>query len=339
MRLVTGATGLVGSYVVCQLLLQGHSVRALKRKNASTDWFMRIAQVCGITKNLLEEKLEWVEGDLNDIIGLEQNLTGVERVYHCAAVVTFKKNQEENLFNTNVGGTANLVNVCLSAHVQKLCYISSIAALSRKKETEQIDETAEWEDSKLNSNYSKSKFMGELEVWRGKEEGLEVVILNPGFILGFGNPDRSSASIFKKIAKGFTFYTQGVNGYVDVLDVAKAAVLLNEGDNKSERFVLVGFNISYKELFFTIAKEMGKRPPTFEVRPWMAKTLKFTLNILANIGIRTNFITPETITNSMNKYYYNSDKIKTQTGFEFTPKEHTIRRIVSEFKEYGGKPF
>ncbi|MCO6494235.1 MAG: NAD-dependent epimerase/dehydratase family protein [Bacteroidetes bacterium] len=339
MRLVTGATGLVGSYITCNLLLQGYTVRAMKRIGASTNWFYKIAKACKVPENVISEKLQWVNGDLNDILGLEEILQEVERVYHCAAVVTFKKNEEENLFNTNVGGTSNLINACLSSGVKKLCYISSIAALSRKKELEHINEEAEWEDSKLNSNYSKSKFLGELEVWRGQEEGLQVVIVNPGFILGFGNPDRSSASVFKKIARGFTFYTQGINGYVDVADVAKAAIMLNESDIHGERFVLVGNNLSYKELFFSIAKEMGKRPPRFEVKPWMAKLLRTILNLLAKIGIRTEFVTPETITNSISKYFYSSDKIKTKTGFEFTPYEQTIKRIANEFKEYGGNNF
>ncbi|MCK9480767.1 MAG: NAD-dependent epimerase/dehydratase family protein [Bacteroidia bacterium] len=334
MRLVTGATGMVGSYITCHLLSQGHKVRALKRKQTSTVWFHRIAKSCGLSDKVIAEQLEWVEGDLGDIHSLEHALQGVELVYHCAAVVTFKKDEAENLFHTNVTGTANLVNVCLSTKVRKLCYISSIAALSRKKNNEQIDETAEWEDSKLNSNYAKSKFLGELEVWRGQEEGLEVVVVNPGFILGFGNPDRGSASLFKKIAKGFSFYTQGVNGYVDIIDVAKASIQLGESDIKGERFVLVGFNISYKELFFSIAEAMGKKPPKFEVKRWMGKLAVLFLNVFAKIGLRTEFVTPETITNSMSKYYYYADKVINQINFNFTPKEQTIKRITQEFKQY-----
>ena len=336
MRLVSGATGLVGSYVTCTVLLQGMKVRALKRKGASTDWFYRIAKACNVPQNILDNQLDWVEGDLDDVLSLEEALQGVERVYHCAAVVSFRRKDKDLLFKTNVEGTANLVNACLFAGVKKICYMSSIAALSRKKNEDNIDETAEWEESSLNSNYAKSKFLGELEIWRGQEEGLQVVIVNPGFVLGFGNPERSSASIFKKVAKGFSFYTHGINGYVDVVDVAKSAVLLTEGQIQGERFVLVSENLSYKELFFGIAKNLGVKLPSIEVKPWMAKLAIMLLKILSFVGIRTKVITPETITTSISKYYYSSEKLKKITGFEFLSSANTIERIAKEFNMYGG---
>jgi dihydroflavonol-4-reductase len=336
MRLVTGATGLVGSYVVCELLKQGFKVKALKRSQTSLQWFDGIAKANALTEEVLRQNLEWVEGTLEDIISLEDALEGVEKVYHCAAVVSFDKKDKDKLFETNVGGTANLVNACLYQKVKKLCYVSSIAALSRKKDGDEITENTEWEESGRNTNYAKSKFLGELEVWRGKEEGLEVVIVNPGFVLGFGNPMQSSASVFKKVVKGLKFYTEGINGFVDVVDVARASVLLNEGDYKSERFILVGMNLSYKDLFFKIASTFKVALPKYRI----SKTLAFwgirVLRILSTFGMRLSFITPETLRTSVSTYYYSSEKLVKQTGFQFSDFNHTIERIEKEFRLYGG---
>jgi dihydroflavonol-4-reductase len=334
MRLVSGATGLVGSYICCELIKKGFTVRALKRESASTDWFYTIARYAGIAENELLSKLEWVDSALSDPIGLASAMRGVEKVYHCAALVSFAPKDQEALYISNVEGTAAIVNAALSAGVKKVVYVSSIAALSRKSDGETITEATEWEDSPRNSNYSKSKYYGELEMWRGQEEGLEIAIVNPAFILGFGNPAKSSTGIIQKIRKGFLFYTEGINGYVDVEDVASATVMIGESNVSGERFILSAWNLSYKELFFSIARAFACRPPKFLLSRKTGLVLINVFKILHFLKIPLILLTPDTIRTAISSYYYSSEKLQTRFNFTFTPFETSINRIAEKFKAY-----
>jgi dihydroflavonol-4-reductase len=126
----------------------------------------------------------------------------------------------------NVEGTANLVNAALEKGVRKICHVSSVAALGRLDEQQLITEETNWVPSKKISGYSESKFFSEVEIWRGIEEGLNAVIVNPSIILGPANWETGSAKMFKTVWDGMKFFTRGVTGFVDVRDVVKAMILL-----------------------------------------------------------------------------------------------------------------
>ena len=135
------------------------------------------------------------------------------------------------MYRINVKGTENVVNVALQARVKKLVHISSVAALGRSKANPIVNEETTWIDGPDNSWYSVSKHMAELEVWRGVEEGLPAVIVNPGMIMGKplnGNWETGTPRMVKMLAGGMRFYTKGNTGFVSAVDVAKAVVLLLE---------------------------------------------------------------------------------------------------------------
>ncbi len=216
MVLVTGATGLVGSHLVQALVQQGKQVRALYRSV--------IPAYAGA------DTVEWVQGDIRDIIALEEALTGIKQVYHCAAVVSFNPKHNPALYQTNVEGTTNVVNACITVGVQKLVYVSSVAALGRMNQDVDIDENMHWSPKNNNSEYGKSKYLAEMEVWRGIGEGLEAVIVNPSIILGTGDWNGGSSQIFKTVYNEFNWYTDGITGFVDVTDVVSAMLLLMESN-------------------------------------------------------------------------------------------------------------
>ena len=197
MVFVTGATGLVGSHLVQALVQQGKPVRALYRS--------------AVPAYTGADKVEWVQGDILDVISLEEALNGVSQVYHCAAVVSFNPKRINELFQVNVEGTANVVNACINAGVQKLLYVSSVAALGRMREDSAIDENMHWSPKTNNSEYGKSKYLAEMEVWRGIGEGLKAVIVNPTIILGAGDWNAGSTQIFKTVYNEFPWYTGGIN--------------------------------------------------------------------------------------------------------------------------------
>ena len=240
---VTGGTGLVGSHLVEQLVKNGIAVKAAYRTH--------IPDIAG------KEKVEWVKGDILDVLFLEEALQDINHVYHCAAIVSFNPKEKYKMFATNVEGTANVVNACIRAGVKKLCFVSSVAALGKLKKQGEIDESVLWSEETNNSNYGKSKYLAEIEVWRGIGEGLEAVIVNPVIILGKGNWNEGSSKIFKTAYEEFPWYTEGYTGFVDVKDVVQIMIQLMESGTSGERFIVSSENIQYKDIFSRIAIAFG----------------------------------------------------------------------------------
>ncbi len=320
MILVTGGTGFLGSYLIRSLVAAGKPVRALYRKAPSP----RLQDLSG--------KIEWVQGDILDVCALEDAMQGVTQVYHCAAVVSFQPGQAASLMKINVEGTANVVNLALDAGVKKLVYVSSVAAIGRAREQAAIDEDCEWEDSPNNSRYSVSKYQGEMEVWRGIAEGLDAVIVNPSIILGAGFWDEGSGTLLKNAWKEFPYYTEGVNGFVDVQDVVKAMMLLMDSPVSGERFILSADNWGYRQLFTVMAHALGKKPPHIAAKPWMAEVVWRLEKIKGLFTGKQPVVTKETARTAQLKVYYDNKKIRTALPeFNFRPLEETIREIAAAF--------
>ncbi|NNE55312.1 MAG: NAD-dependent epimerase/dehydratase family protein, partial [Flavobacteriales bacterium] len=233
MHLITGATGIVGTRLMLELLLKGESVRALRRASSNLSWPERIFEFLGHSE--LFESIEWVEGDVTDVESLIQAMNGVRFVYHTAAVVSFHRRDIDVMFKVNVEGTANVVNVAASSGVEKVCHISSTAAVGRSESGQLVTEETEWKDSPLNSAYAITKRNAEREVFRSQVEGLQTVVINPSVIVGPGDRKRSSAVIFSKVDEGLKFYPLGANAFVGVKDVARAAILLMESATTGDR--------------------------------------------------------------------------------------------------------
>lgn len=333
---VSGASGFLGSYVVCTLLEKGNSVRAFRRTTSAMDEFDGIftyffRQHSADEQARFRSNVEWVIADVNDVPSLEVALTGVEQVYHCAAMVSFVQKDRDEMMECNVEGTANMVNISLLKGIQKFCHVSSIAALGRVKSGDLISEDTKWSDSPNNSNYAISKHKAEMEAWRGVEEGLNVVVVNPGVILGIGDWNKGSCKLFQLVWKGMPFYTEGVNGYVDVRDVARAMVMLMEQSIFNERFVLVSENVNMHWYLDTVAGLLGKKPPFLKVNTFLSQLAWIVDGIKGKLTGKKPSLTKETARASMKKYYYSAAKIERKIGFVFTPMEQTLRETCAQF--------
>lgn len=329
--IVTGANGFLGTYVVAALLKKGFKISGTKRKQANTDTFYKILQ------HELKEDFEsliknytWVETDILDIDTLDEVFFDQDFVFHCAAMVSFSKKNKEEMMATNVRGTENVVNACLKNNVKKLIHVSSTAAIGRTENDKLITEDNQWEDNSYNSQYAVSKHLAELEVWRGIEEGLAAVIVNPAIILGAGNWHQGSCKLFANIANGFKFYTNGINGFVDVKDVAKAMLMLAESNIQKERFLLVSENKSYKEIFYCMAENLRVREPIIELKKKYQKLYIFIVKIV-NFLKPNSSVTPETTRSSLSKHFYSNTKIKAALNMEFTPISDTIKTTCHYF--------
>lgn len=323
MIFITGASGLVGSHLVKQLVNEGKKVRALYRSSIP----------------LMEggQGVDWVQGDILDVVSLEEAMKGVDEVYHCVAVVSFNPAKKHLLHQNNVDGTANVVNACLEAGIRKLVFVSSVAALGRIRQDKPIDESMNWSEETSNSEYGKTKWLAEMEVWRGIGEGLNAVIVNPVIILGAGDWEKGSSEIFKSAYDEFPWYTEGTGGFVDVADVVKAMILLMQSDVRAERFILCADNLPYREVFTQIAQNFGKQPPHRKVTPLLAAIVWRLEAIKAKFTGKDPLLTKETAHTAAAKVQFNNSKLLQQfPQFAYTPVTDSIKRICGELKRIHG---
>jgi dihydroflavonol-4-reductase len=321
---ITGCTGLVGSHLLVNLFLQQVHVKALIRKTSSFDQIKLICDFYTVSFEELYDAVEWVYGDTLDYLGLIQHLYGIDTIFHCAALVSFNSNDKENLMLTNVRGTANVVDAALEAKVASICFISSIAALGKTNDGRFIDEMTPRDVNRPVSFYSESKYYSELEVWRGAAEGLNVIILNPGVILGPGLPGKGSLLLFKIGSKGLPFYTRSVTGYVDVRDICKVAIELTKRKIYGHRFVLVSENVSNQRLFGLISAAFHKKPPFIHLKKSVLIAAVLVLKIASLFTKKAPVLTYSTIRTVSDPEYYESAKIIQLLDFQFTPIEETI---------------
>jgi len=322
---------MLGSRLVFDLVGAGFNVRATYRDKNRIEQFWKNVGYYGADSNSLANSIEWVEADLLDQIQLSTALENIDLVYHCAAMVSFQPSVWSAMFKNNIQGTANLVNACIERGVKRICHVSSIAALGKTENGGLINEETSWIPDKKQSKYSISKFHSEMEIWRGIYEGLDAIIVNPSVILGPGDWSTGSPAFFHQIDKGLKFYTQGSTGFVDVCDVSKAMLLLNEEANlktaTNNRWLLSSANLSYESLFKMIASSINTVPPKYLATKWMlgaAWRLSKWYGILSGTAPQ---LTRETIRNGSAVSVYDGSKITREFGFQYRPIEQTITEI------------
>jgi nucleoside-diphosphate-sugar epimerase len=320
--LVTGGTGFLGAYIIKNLVEKGILVRAIRR-SAKLPFFINPE---------IFNRVEWVEGDILDVVSLEEAMQGVDGVIHSAAFVSFYKSERQQMYKVNVEGTANVVNAAIDQKIPRLLHVSSVAALGRKTKSELVTEERKWEEDKNNTHYAISKHKAELEVWRGFAEGLDGVIINPSTILGFGDWHSSSCAIFRSAYKEFSWYTKGINGFVGVEDVAEAAVQLWQSDISEKKFIVNTDNISFQHLFNTIAKEFKKKEPNREATTALAELAWRMEAVKAFFMGKKPLLTRETAKVARNRTRFdNTALVKALPGFNYEPLEKVIKNACEKY--------
>lgn len=331
MILVTGGTGLVGSHLLYDLAKDGANIRAIHRKDSDLKQVEKVFSYYSSpeTSSKIFKAIEWVEADINDIPALTSAFKDVEQVYHCAALISFDGDAEKHLRKTNIKGTANIVNLCISNQVNKLCHVSSIASLGKPLTKDPIDEETFWNAEEDHSDYAISKYGAEIEVWRGSQEGLDVAIVNPGIIIGPGFWNSGSGQIFSRVARGLNYYFPKTTGFVGVWDVVKAMQLLMQSDISKEKFVLVSENLSFKEVLDHVAISLDKPKPKKPLKKWMI----FTGWVLQKAGSIFGFkrsISRDSVHSLFEDNHYSNQKIRKTLNFRFTP----VKEVISKTAEF-----
>jgi nucleoside-diphosphate-sugar epimerase len=337
MILVTGGTGLVGSHLLLELIKAGEAVKALKRPTSNVEQVRKTFSWYSEDADTLFEKVEWVEGDITDIYSLDEVLKGVTEIYHCAGLVSFYKKDRYKLERTNHHGTANVVNAALKAGVKKLCHVSSVSALGKEKQGETITENHLWKTSKRNSFYAISKYAAEREVWRGIEEGLDSIIVIPSIILGPGNWNSGSTRLFTTVSNGMPFYSNGVNGYIDVRDVASLMLKLMKSKLKNERYIFSAEDVSFRNIITMIASSLGKVKPFIKLAPWMGEMGWRVEQVKLLAGVKPTF-SKEIARAAFGRFYFSNDKLSTALQHDYIPTSKSIEDTAQIFlKDFKGK--
>ncbi len=332
---VTGGTGMTGSYLLLKLAEKGHNITALKREKSNIDIPRKIFNALSDNGDLLFSKINWVDGDLTDYNSVAETIKGADYVYHTAATVSFKPKDRESMIYNNVQGTANVVNVCLSESVKKLCHVSSVAAIGNAAEGELLKEDSEVSDFRNSSGYALSKYQSEQEVWRGIAEGLNAVIVNPSIILGAGNWESGSPRLIKTVWDGLKYYTEGINGFVDVRDIVDIMIQLTESEISSERFILNSENISFKTLFDLIAENLNKKSPSVFASSFLLHSLMYFDTIRYIFTGKEPRLTKHTLHSAQQKHGCSNEKITSALRYKFIPVKQSIKDICQLFlKEF-----
>jgi nucleoside-diphosphate-sugar epimerase len=335
MILVTGGTGLVGSHLLLDLAKAGKSVRAIYRSQAGLEAVKRVFSYTNSRPRAEElfSAIEWVKADIIDIPSLEQAFEGVDEVYHSAALVTFDTSKDALLRKVNIEGTANVVNLCIKNKIKKLCFVSSIATLDKKPGEDKITEVSFWNKELNHSMYAITKYGAEMEVWRASQEGVPVVIVKPGIIIGPGFWNSGSGRIFKKIHGGLNYYVQKTTGFVGVWDVVKVLQELMDSPVKNDEFLVVSENLSFRTVFAMTANSFGQPAPAKALKKWMVFTGWLWQELSGLFSNRKKQLEKRSQKSLFEHSFYSSAKLKEQMAFEFKPISEVIEKTASYYKK------
>jgi nucleoside-diphosphate-sugar epimerase len=326
-NLVTGATGLLGSHVLIELTKRNMPVRATYRHEQKVAFVKKLFHFYFQDKAASRwELIDWIKVDLLDIDDLKSIVSGSTHIYHCAALVSFFKADFEACIQQNRYVTANLVDLSIQYGIQHFCHVSSTAAIGGKEAL--INEKSKWQEGGQHSGYGISKLMAEKEVWRGIEEGLQAVIVNPCVILGPAAPGSPSLQMLDTAKKGLKFYTSGSNAVVDARDVAWSMVELVQQKVNAERFLIVGPQQSFKDLFSAFAKHLGRNAPSIAAPKTLTIIVAAFHELWCHISGKRSGLTIETARSSHEVLRYDRNKIETQLSFKYTPLIDLINNMM-----------
>jgi nucleoside-diphosphate-sugar epimerase len=327
MNLVIGATGIVGSHVLLELLQNNENVVATKQKNSDISKVKELFDYYGNQAASYFDKIKWIDVDIQDVFSIEENLDQHSTVYHCAGLVSFDNKDRTKLKQLNELGTKNVVDACLFKKVKALCFVSSIATINNSDYTLPLSEDVFWKKKGNESDYAWSKYNAEREVWRGMQEGLNAVIVNPGIILSPVFWSQSSAKLFDVCFKGNKFYTNGLAAYVMAPDVAKTMLGLMHQQQYGNRFILAENDHSFKEILGKIQQAFGKPAPSIQISAFalrLAQILEFFMVIFTR---KERKLSRTVLTSAHNTQRYSNKKVKACLGYEFKPIHTGIEEI------------
>lgn len=321
--LITGATGFLGSHLVPRLIKEGHDVRILKEKNDPGD----------LLKGL---NIEVVLGDIRDGKAVKAAVKGSEVVFHLVGIVSYWSKLNDLQYEVNVRGTKNVVEACLEYKIKRLIHVSSDVTVGVEGENKLANEETPYNLFPLRVNYCDTKFLGEMEVYKGIAKGLDAVILCPASMYG----ERDRRKIKTDMTFNFKFpmnlfYMKGGIAVVDVEDVVEGLIKAWERGKRGERYLLIGENLTFYEMRKIISEVLGKKPPIFCFPSWLLTLLSYLFVGISKITKKRPKLTPEMARFNKIEFYFSNEKAERELGLKFRPFKDSIKRAIKWYKGHG----
>lgn len=315
---ITGANGLLGKYIIDRLLQENLPVVAIVRQPGKEKIF---------SSHLVTERY----ADITDPVSLLEALEGVSCVIHSAAYVSLNPNALKKMIEVNVKGTGNIVDACLQLNISKLIYVSSGAAIGKPKGVTHLTEESKWITEDFNTDYAESKYMSELEVYRGYEEGLNISIVNPSTILAPSDWNRSSSKLFKFVWEEKPFYTEGQFNYVDARDVAEVIFQLYKGNHNGQKYLASSGSTSFLDFFTKVAQRFGKKPPTLNINPFLIRAAASLDSLRCRITGGEPFVDKKALKINREFFLYSNEKARNELKVTFRTLEETLDWCCTEY--------
>jgi len=321
----------VGAHLLYHLVSRDEKVLALKRETSNIDYTRKVFGIYGEDQQQLFDRIEWVNGDVLDPEVLTEHTRRADTIYHAAAMVSFRSSDRKKMLHTNVQGTANVVNAALENGVERLVFVSSVAALDPPKGEHPVEEQQFGNFPTRYSAYAESKFQSELEVWRGVEEGLTAVVVNPSVIIGPMVPLQGPGGLFTSLRKGMRYFPGGVTGFVDVRDVCRAMLALADRNLANDRYIVSEGNHSYKEMFRLIARTFNSKVPDKQLPAWVTAMAWRLEGLRAWLVGGNPRITREIHESAHRRVYFSNNKLVQSLDYTFIPIEQSVEDTISFF--------
>jgi len=321
--LVTGAAGFLGSHVTRQLVARGEEVRVLVRASSSN-------------RAISDLSLEYVTGDLRDAASLERAMNGVQRVFHVAADYRLWAKRSQDIYDSNVGGTKNLLAAAKKAGIEQLIYTSTVATIAVER-PELPNESTEAKLEEMIGHYKRSKWMAEQEALNAAKEGLPVIVAMPTTPVGPWDwkPTPTGKIILDYLNGKMPGYVETGLNFVGVEECAAGHLLVSEKGKVGERYLLGAENLTLKEVLDTLAKITGLRAPRMKIPHGLALSVAYLDSAFSRLVGKEPGIPVEGVKIAQHKMFVDASRARRELGFQPGPVAAALERAVRWYQANG----
>jgi len=321
--LVTGAAGFLGSHVVRQLVARGEEVRVLLRASSSN-------------RAISDLSLEYVTGDLRDVGSLERAMAGMRRVFHVAADYRLWAKHPQDIYDSNVGGTRNLLAAARKAGIEQLIYTSTVATIA----VDRPQLPNEFTDSNLGEmvgHYKRSKWMAEQEVLKAAKEGLPAIVAMPTTPVGPWDwkPTPTGKIILDFLNGKMPGYVETGLNFVGVEECAAGHLLVSGKGRIGERYLLGAENLTLKQLLDTLAKITGLAAPSMKIPHGVALGVAYVESAFSRLIGKEPQIPVEGVKIAQHMMFVDCSRAKKELGFAPGPVAAALERAVRWYQANG----
>jgi dihydroflavonol-4-reductase len=321
--LVTGAAGFLGSHVARQLVARGENVRVLMRPSSNN-------------RAISDLSLEYVTGDLRDAASLDRAMEGTKRVFHVAADYRLWAKNPQDIYDSNVGGTKNLLAAAKKTGIEQLIYTSTVATIAVDRPQLPNEST----DSKLEEmigHYKRSKWMAEQEVLRSAKEGMPVVVAMPTTPVGPWDwkPTPTGKIILDFLNGKMPGYVETGLNFVGVEECAAGHLLVSERGKIGERYLLGAENLTLKGLLDVLARITGLRAPAMKIPHGVALGVAYMESAFSRLIGKEPQIPVEGVRIAQHKMFVDCSRAQRELGFQPGPVVAALERAVRWYQANG----